>query len=116
MGNESADRASNPCCFYRSWLMSWDRPFDQPIPLPSGSPARTLRDAANYIRKLPKSEYDKPEWRLAVHMLIDAAEDRGPMLFARIGIIRATERHRESSFGLSGKAPPSQRRKLKRIR
>jgi hypothetical protein len=109
-------RVESMLFFYRSWLVSWDRPFDQPIPLPSGSPARTFRDAANYIRKLPKSEYDKPEWRLAVQMLIDAAEDRGPMLFARMGILRATERHSKSGFGLSGRAPPSQRRKLKRIR
>ena len=72
--------------------MSWDRPFGQPVPLPKGAPARTLRDAANYIRKLPRSEHDRPEWRLAVQMLIDASEDRGPMLFARIGIDRAIER------------------------
>ena len=90
--------------FYRSWLVSWDRPFDQPIPLPSGSPARTLREAANYIRKLPKSEYDKPEWRLAVQMLIDAAEDRGPMLFARMGIPRATERQ-QKRFRFIGHSP-----------
>src|ERR1017187_7447634 len=44
--------------------MSWDRPFDQPFPLPSGAPARTLRDAGNYIRKLSQSERDTPEWRL----------------------------------------------------
>jgi hypothetical protein len=94
-----------------SWLMSWDRPFDQPVPLPSGLPARTLRDAGNYIRTLPKSERDRPEWRLAIHMLIDAAEDRGPMLFAKMGILRATEQHSESVLGLSGKAPPSLRRK-----
>lgn len=72
--------------------MSWDRPFDQPVPLPSGAPARTLRDANNYIRKLPRSEHDRPEWRHAVQMLIDASEDRGPMLLARIGINRAVER------------------------
>jgi hypothetical protein len=69
--------------------MSWDRPFDQPVPLPSGAPARTLRDAGNYIRKLSQSERDTPEWRLAIQMLIDAAEDRGPVLFARMGIERA---------------------------
>jgi hypothetical protein len=63
--------------------MSWDRPFDNPVPLPRGGPARTFRDAADYIRKLPKEEHDRPEWRLAVQMLIDAAENRGPMLFAR---------------------------------
>jgi hypothetical protein len=72
--------------------MSWDRPFDQPISLPNGPPARTLRDAAKYIKKLPKSEYDRAEWRFAVQMLIEASEYRGPMLFARIGISRAVER------------------------
>jgi hypothetical protein len=71
--------------------VSWDRPFDQPVPLPNGAPAHTLRDAANYIRKLPKSEHNRREWRLAVQMLIDAAEDRGPMMFARMGILRAIE-------------------------
>jgi hypothetical protein len=40
---------------------------------------------------LPKLEHDTPEWRLAVQMLIDAAEDRGPMLFAKMGMLRAIE-------------------------
>ncbi|MEH2546851.1 hypothetical protein V1283_003496 [Bradyrhizobium sp. AZCC 2262] len=71
--------------------MSWDRPFAQPVPLPEGPPAQTLRDAADYVRKLPLPERDCQEWRLAVQMLIDAAEDRGPMLFARMGIVRALE-------------------------
>jgi hypothetical protein len=75
--------------------VSWDRPFDQPVPMPTGPPARTLRDAANYIKALPKSERDTPEWRLAIQMLIDAAEDRGPMLFARMGIVRAVNRNVE---------------------
>ena len=84
--------------------MSWDRPFDQPVRLPSGPPARTLRDAANYIKKLPKLEHDTLEWRLAVQMLIDAAEDRGPMLFAKMGIascesiVRPKSRLRGRSF------------------
>jgi hypothetical protein len=86
--------------------MSWDRPFDQPVPLPSGAPARTLRDAANYIKKLPNSEHDRPEWRLAVQMLIDAPEDRGPMLFARIGINRAIERQALSALDSSRKSTP----------
>ena len=68
-----------------------DRPFAQPVPLPKGPPAQTLRDAADYIRKLPQPERDCPEWRLAFQMLIDAAEDRGPMLFAHMGIVRALE-------------------------
>jgi len=71
--------------------MSWDRPFARPVPLPGGPPARTLRKAGDFIRKLPKSERDRPEWRAAVHLLIEAAEDRAPTLFAQIGIARAVE-------------------------
>jgi hypothetical protein len=71
--------------------MSWDRPFDKPIALPDRSLARTLHDAAKFIITLPKPQRDRPEWRLAIMMLIDAAEDRGPMLFARMGILRAME-------------------------
>ena len=69
--------------------VSWERPFDQPVPLHGERPARTLRDAGNYIRKLPESERNTREWRLAVQMLIDAAEDRGPLLFAKMGMVRA---------------------------
>jgi hypothetical protein len=94
--------------------MSWERPFDQPVPLPSGSPARTLREAANYIKKLPKSEYDTPEWRLAVQMLIDAAEDRGPMLFAKMGLHRAMSRNVQRVLKPSRTDPHWGRRKLKR--
>lgn len=78
--------------------MSWDRPFPQPVPLPKGPPAQTLRDAANYIGKLPQPERDCQEWRLAVQMLIDAAEDRGPMLIARMGIVSALEAQVERTF------------------
>ena len=78
--------------------MSWDRPFHQPVPLPDGPPAQTLRDAASYIRKLPLPERDCQEWRLVMQMLIDAAEDRGPMLFARMGIVRALEAHAERAL------------------
>jgi hypothetical protein len=78
--------------------MSWERPFDQPVPLPIGPPARTLRDAANFIARLPGSGGDRSEWRLAVQMLIDASEDRGPMLFAKIGIQRAMEGRAERLY------------------
>jgi hypothetical protein len=82
--------------------------------LPSGPPARNLRDAANYIKKLPKSEHDTPEWRLAVQMLIDAVEDRGPMLFAKMGIQRAMNRNVQRVFNPSRKDTHWGRRKLKR--
>jgi hypothetical protein len=69
--------------------VTWERPFNQPVPLPNSPPARSLRDAADYIRKLSALERDTPEYRLAIQMLIDAAEDRGPVLFAKVGIERA---------------------------
>ena len=50
-----------------------------------------LRDAANYIKKMRKSERDKAEWRLVIQMLIDAAEDVAPMLFAKWAILYAVE-------------------------
>ena len=99
--------------------MSWDRPFDQAVLLPNGGPARTLRDAANYIRKLPKSEHDGREWRLAIHMLIEAAEDCGTMLFARVGMLRAIEHDAEPRFEPElpqAKDTRRRRRKLSRYR
>jgi hypothetical protein len=113
--NKSLTAGLNPVLL-RSCVVSWERPFDQPVPLPNGPPARTLRDAANYIKKLPKSEHDTPEWRLAIQMLIDAAEDRGPMLFAKMGIFRAVNRNLERTVNPSRKDPHWGRRKLKRDR
>jgi hypothetical protein len=92
--------------------VSWNRPFDRPVPLPSGPPARTLRDAANYIRKLPTSEHERPAWRLAIQMLIDAAEDRRPMLFAKWGILYAIEQSSDPTLN----DPYWRRRKLMRYR
>ncbi len=69
--NESADRA----LISGSSFVEWERPFDQPVPLPNGPPAQTLRDAANYTKRLPDSDRDRPECRLPIRMLIDAAED-----------------------------------------
>jgi hypothetical protein len=63
-------------------------------------------------RFLAKSEHDRPEWRLAIHILIDAAEDRSPMLFAKWGILYAAEK----SFNPTLKDLYGRRRKLMRYR
>ena len=62
----------------------WRRAFDDPIPLPGGGELRTLRDAANYITKLPKAEHDAPEWQAAIEALMLVADRGGPTMFARI--------------------------------
>jgi hypothetical protein len=72
--------------------MSWDRPFAQPIPLPGRRPARTLRDAGDFVRNLPRLEQDAAEWRYAVQSLTRAAENREAMLLAKIGMDRALNR------------------------
>lgn len=68
--------------------MSWSRPFEDPIPT-KGKSILTLKDAAEYIGRLPKAEHDTPHWQAATEALIMAAEDRGPLLHARIGMLRA---------------------------
>jgi hypothetical protein len=63
----------------------WSRPFEDPIPLPRGRQLATLKDAADFIMKLPKAEQELPEWQLATSCLIQAAEGRGPLMHARMG-------------------------------
>jgi hypothetical protein len=57
------------------WLTG-PRPFEDPIPLPDGGQLVTLKDAADYIMKLPKAEQDLVEWQTAIGCLIGAAEGR----------------------------------------
>jgi hypothetical protein len=49
----------------------WSRQFEDPIPLPRGRQLVTLKDAADYIMKLPKAEQHVKEWQAAIE---DAAE------------------------------------------
>lgn len=67
----------------------WHRTFDDPIPLPDGRMLRTLRDAGHYIAKLPKATQQRPEWRTATDMLMRAAEGRGLLMFAHVGMLQA---------------------------
>jgi hypothetical protein len=71
----------------------WQRQFDDPIPLPRGRQLVTLQDAGNYISRLPKAEHTAPEWQDAMEALILVATRGGPTMFARIGVMRALNRH-----------------------
>jgi hypothetical protein len=79
-------------------FVSWGRPFDDPIPLPGRRELVTLRDAGGYIAALPKAEQQSPEWQGATEALIMAAEDRGPLMHAHIGMLRALNRRVERAF------------------
>ncbi len=67
----------------------WSRKFDEPIALPKGRQLATLKDAGNYITKLPKAEHEAQEWQAAMEALILVATSGGPTMFARIGVMRA---------------------------
>ncbi len=77
---------------------AWFRPFEDPIPLPGGGQLVTLKDAADYIMKLPKTEQQLEEWQTAIHCLLGAAEGREPVLHSRIGVLPALNRNVERVF------------------
>ena len=72
--------------------MPWSTLFEDPVPLPVGRQLLTLRDAPEYIAKLLEAEHTLPEWQAAMEALILFAENGGPTMLARIGIMRALSR------------------------
>jgi hypothetical protein len=87
---------------------------EDPIPLPRGRKLVTLKDAADYITRLSKAEHESPQWQAAVEALIMAAEDRGSLMHARIGMLRALNRHVERVFDPDRKDLHLGQRKLTR--
>jgi len=80
----------------------WSRRFDEPIPLPAGGALRTLLDAGRYVETLPTSQHERAEWQTAIHFLLMAAEDRMPVMFVHVAMLKALN---------AGKPPPEPRRK-----
>ncbi|WP_334445362.1 hypothetical protein [Bradyrhizobium sp. AZCC 1610] len=77
--------------------MPWSTPFEDPIVLPDGRQLLTLKDAADYITKLSKKESDLPEWQTAIEVLMLVSRG-GPTMLARIGVMKALNRHVERVF------------------
>jgi hypothetical protein len=94
--------------------VSWDQQFFDPISLPGRKPLVTLREAAQYITKLPKAEHDAGEWQAAMQALMLVAEHHGPTMFARIGVMRALNRRVQRVFDPNRKDPHWGRRKPRR--
>jgi hypothetical protein len=82
--------------------LPWSTPFEDPIILPDGRTLLTLKDAADYITKLPKEESDLPEWQTAIEVLILCSRG-GPTMMARIGVMRALNRGHVREFWDTGK-------------
>jgi hypothetical protein len=91
----------------------WSSSFEDPIVLPDGRQLLTLKDAADYITKLPKSESDLPEWQTAIEVLMLCSRG-GHAMMARIGVMKALNRHVERVFDPDRKETHWGKRKLKR--
>ena len=91
----------------------WQRWFQDPVPLPEGGELKTLRDAGEYIEKLPRKTHGKPEWQTAIRILLAAAEGKDSIIHARIAIMKALYPG-ERSFDPTRKDPHWGKRKLKR--
>jgi hypothetical protein len=91
----------------------WSTSFEDPIVLPNGRQLLTLKDAADYITKLPKKESDLPEWQAAIEALM-LCRRGGHTMMARIGVMRALNRHVERVFNPDRKDHHWGKRKLKR--
>jgi hypothetical protein len=94
--------------------LNWSDEFDDPIVLPNGQRLITLRDAATYITKLPKADHTTPEWQAAMEALILVAENGGPTMLPRIGVMKALNRHRVRELNPDRKEKHWGKRKLKR--
>jgi hypothetical protein len=77
------------------------------------SPGGPVR--ANSGSDRPKAEHGA-EWQAAMRAPLLVAEHDGPAMFARIGVIRALNRHVERVFNPLRKEPHWGRRKLARDR
>jgi len=96
-------------------LLPWSTHFEDPIALLDGRKLITLKDAADYVMKLPKKESDLPEWQAAIEVLMLCIRGGDPML-ARIGVMKALNRHVERVFNPDRKETHWGKRKLKRGR
>ena len=97
-------------------MKGWSRKFEDAILLPDGRELITLKHAADYIMKLPKAEQKHEKWQVAVECLIMAAEGRGPLMHARIGVMQALNRDKQRVFKSGEKTTYWGKRKLARDR
>jgi hypothetical protein len=96
--------------------MAWSQRFFDPIELPEGRELITLRDAANYIVKLPAADQALPEWQAAAEVLMLIGKRGGDPMMARIGMMRGLNRDVDLVFNPDRKDHHWGRRKLARDR
>jgi hypothetical protein len=93
----------------------WSRKFSEPIELPNGERLIMLQDAIVWFAKsVPASERDDHEVQVAAYYVTEAAENNGPMAFARIGMLKAINRHKPRELTALRKPQHWGKPKLKR--
>jgi hypothetical protein len=97
-------------------MQSAGRTDDATLPAVSdGRKLQTLQDAIAWLAKeIPKSEHTMPKVQAAARMVTEAAENNGPMIFARMGVLQAIYRHQVREFDTSRKPHHWGKRKLRR--
>jgi hypothetical protein len=76
--------------------MSLDSELIEPINLPNDVVATTLRQVIAYINELPDAEQSSEAWQNARKHIHQAVDQVGSIWFARIAIIQALHRDRET--------------------
>ena len=93
--------------------MPWSTPFEDPIVLSNGRKLLTLKDAADYVTKLPKEQSDLAQWQVAIEALMLCSRGGDPML-ARIAFMKALNRNVVLAFNPDAKKHHWGKCKLKR--
>jgi hypothetical protein len=69
-----------------------------------GRKLRTLKEAIAWLAKeIPKSEHGMKQVQAAAYTVTEAAENNGPMIFARMGVLQAVHRHHVRELGTARK-------------
>src|ERR1700676_854152 len=79
-------------------IVSWDDRFPAPIVREDGTELASLRQAIAHLAKfIPKAERNLPEVLTASNIMTKAAEQGGPVEFARIATLQAINRVRSAA-------------------
>ncbi len=91
--------------------MSWDKRFAEPIVLDDGTKLATLREALAHLAEIiTKAERNLPEILTASAIVTKAAEQRGPVEFARsINRVRSLAQRHEMRTSQAGARPMTDR-------
>jgi hypothetical protein len=72
------------CLLVVPFQLFWSTSFEDPIVLPNGRQLLMLKDATDYITKLPKKESALPEWQTAIEVLMRCSRGGGGFSVERL--------------------------------